>query len=104
MSAMATNEIICPHCTKVNEYTMGSCRSCGAERPAFAIEFSQPIHNMVFLGLCHLRFDNRAAMIVDYAANCMKCEIIGLAGSTVPNPIPLTRFCNFSDMNDRIPV
>ena len=59
---------------------------------------------MVFLGLCHLRFDNREAVIVDYAANCMKCEIIGLAGSTFPNPIPLARFCNVSDMNDGIPV
>jgi len=73
-------------------------------KATFAIEFSQPIDNMVFLGLCHLRFDNRGAVIVDYAANCMKCEIIGLAGSTVPNPIQLTRFCNVSDMSDRIPV
>jgi hypothetical protein len=40
-------------------------------------------------------------VIVDYAANCMKCEIIGLAGSTVPNPIQLTTFSNVSDMSER---
>ena len=33
MLTRPTNEIICPNCRKVNEYAMGSCRACGAERP-----------------------------------------------------------------------
>jgi hypothetical protein len=41
-------------------------------------------------------------MIVDNAPNCLKYEITGLAGPIVPNPILLTRFCNASDMGDRI--
>jgi hypothetical protein len=54
---------------------------------------------MVFRGHCHLRFDNRGAVIVDNAPTWMKYQIMGLAGSIVPNPIQLTRFCNVSDMN-----
>ena len=57
---------------------------------------------MVFRGHRHLRFDNRVAVIADYAHNCMKYEMIGLAGSALLNPILPTRFCNVSDVSDRV--
>ena len=42
-------------------------------------------------------------MIADYAAHkCMKYEMIGLAGSALLNPILPTRFCNVSDVSDRV--
>jgi hypothetical protein len=95
-------KIICPHGTKVKDYTMGSCQAFDAKRPTFAIEFSQPTYDMVFWGHRHLRFDNREAVIADYAHNCMKYEMIGLAGSALLNPILPTRFCNVSDVSDRV--
>ena len=104
MLALATNEIICPPGTKVKEYTMGSCQTLGAKRPTFAIEFSQPTYNMVFRGHRHLRFDNRGAVIADYAHNCMKYEMMGLTGSARLNPILPTRFCNVSDVSDKSTV